>query len=281
MLITTGSALAAGFVFLVATLPNVLFGPFAGTLVDRWEHKEVMIVSDLLRAAVILLIPIAVTINVLLVYPLVFTVTTISIFFRPARRDPPRIVDEEDLLTGNSALWIAEVAADVIGYPLAAVFVAALGTALPLAFWIDAATYLGSALLLTAVIVPPRVRSSGSTCLATSGRAERRLAVPAQRADALRQHDPGHDRPDHDRRHDRPVGRLRRAVLDGSFGFDFSAIYGFLETGIGLGNLIGGFVIGLIGARFAKGRMIIVGYAVMGLCVLLLAFASELPARSG
>ena len=102
----------------MATLPNVLFGPFAGTLVDRWEHKEVMIVSDLLRAAVILLIPIAVTINVLLVYPLVFTVTTISIFFRPARvAILPRIVDEEDLLTGNSALWIAEVAADVIGYP--------------------------------------------------------------------------------------------------------------------------------------------------------------------
>ena len=70
-------------------------------------------------------------------------------------------------------------------------------------------------------------------------------------------------------------------MLDGSFGFDFSAIYGFLETGIGLGNLIGGFVIGLIGARFAKGRMIIVGYAVMGLCVLLLAFASELPAAVG
>ena len=53
-------------------------------------------------------------------------------------------------------------------------------------------------------------------------------------------------------------------MLDGSFGFDFSAIYGFLETGIGLGNLIGGFVIGLIGARFAKGRMIIVGYAADG-----------------
>ena len=40
-------------------------------------------------------------------------------------------------------------------------------------------------------------------------------------------------------------------------------------------------MIGLIGARFAKGRMIIVGYAVMGLCVLLLAFASELPAAVG
>ena len=34
--------------------------------------------------------------------------------------------------------------------------------------------------------------------------------------------------------------------------------------GIGAGNLIGGFVIGLVGMRFAKGRMIIAGYAVWG-----------------
>ena len=213
VLITTGSALAAGFVFLVATLPNVLFGPFAGTLVDRWEHKEVMIVSDLLRAAVILLIPIAVATNVLLVYPLVFIVTTISIFFRPARvAILPRIVDEDDLLTANSALWIAEVSADVIGYPVAAVFVAALGTALPLAFWIDAATYVGSAVLLTAVDRPAaRSGAAGRGAPQLRRRAGGRLALPAQRADALREHDPGHGRPDHDRRHDRPVGRLRGA----------------------------------------------------------------------
>ena len=55
----THSAIAVGFVFLVATLPNLLFGPIAGTLVDRWDHREVMIVSDLLRAGIVLLIPIA------------------------------------------------------------------------------------------------------------------------------------------------------------------------------------------------------------------------------
>ena len=40
-----------------------------------------------------------------------------------------------------------------------------------------------------------------------------------------------------------------------------TAVWGFLETAIGLGNLVGGFIIGLIGARLAKGRMVIVGYA--------------------
>src|SRR6185503_12571905 len=159
---------------------------------------------------------------------------------------------------------------------------ASLGTALPLAFWIDAATYVGSAVLLSAVIVPPRVREAtkeigrsfarefrdgwrflrnesalfANTLQATAGQITIGATIALSVVYAER-------------------------VLDGSFGFDFSAIYGFLETGIGLGNLIGGFAIGLVGSRFAKGRMIIVGYVLEGLCVFLLAFATELPAALG
>ncbi len=53
----TGSALQTGLVFLAATLPNLLLGPVAGTFVDRWDQKRVMIASDLLRAGLVLVIP--------------------------------------------------------------------------------------------------------------------------------------------------------------------------------------------------------------------------------
>ena len=57
-----------------------------------------LVVSDILRAALVLLIPLAVIVNVLLVYPLVFLVTAISIFFRPARvAILPQIVEEDEL----------------------------------------------------------------------------------------------------------------------------------------------------------------------------------------
>src|SRR4029078_5834756 len=103
-----------------------------------------------------LTIPIAPVWNPLLFYPLVFAITSISIFFRPARVAAlPRIVREDELLTANSALWVCETNADVIGYPLAAIFVGFLGAALPLAFWIDAATYAASALLIDTIVVPP------------------------------------------------------------------------------------------------------------------------------
>ncbi len=42
----TGSATVLATATLVALLPQVVFGPYAGALVDRWNRKAVMMVSD-------------------------------------------------------------------------------------------------------------------------------------------------------------------------------------------------------------------------------------------
>ncbi len=49
---TTGSATVLATASLVATLPGILLGPFAGALVDRWDRQRVMIVADGFVAAV-------------------------------------------------------------------------------------------------------------------------------------------------------------------------------------------------------------------------------------
>src|SRR5436190_11338241 len=272
--ISTGSALATGLVFFAATLPNLLLSPIAGTFVDRWDHKEVMVVSDILRAAIVLILPVAAITNIVLVYPLIFVVTSISVFFRPARvAILPRVVPEEDLLSANSALWVGETIADIVGYPLAGLFVALLGSAVPLAFWIDAATYLASAALLATIAIPRISREE------TADATQRPSFVSELQAGwRFLQHETV----------------LLANTLQGTVGqfalglsialtptfvqsafttsaFPWQASYGFLETGVGVGNLLGGFVIGLVGARFAKGRLVIVGYAIWG--VLLFAFA--------
>ena len=195
-----------------ATLPNLLLSPIAGAFVDRWDRKEVMVVSDILRAAIVLLLPIAAVTNILLVYPLIFLVTTISVFFRPARvAILPRIVPEEDLLSANSAMWVGETIADVVGYPLAGVFVALLGTAVPLAFWLDSATYLASACLLGTIVVNaaarPRRRGRGPS--RPRRRDDRRLAVPAARDGPAGQHPPGRGRPVQPRHLHRPDAVVR------------------------------------------------------------------------
>src|SRR6185503_7561804 len=71
-----------------------------------------------------------------------------------------------------------------------------------------------------------------------------------------------------------------QATVSGS-GFGWQAAYGFLETGIGLGNLIGGFAIGLIGTRFAKGRMVIAGYVALGVLMFLFALSGKVAVAIG
>jgi MFS family permease len=280
----TNSPLAVALVFVAATLPNLLISPIAGTFVDRWEHQEVLVVSDLLRASTVLIIPIAAVTNVLLVYPLIFAITTISIFFRPARvAILPRIVRDDELLPANSAMWVGETVADVVGYPLAGLFVGFLGASLPLAFWFDAATYVASAVLLWTIVVPPLVRAAPVEGEAAPGffhelgqgwgflRGEATLLANTVQATIAQF----------------TVGILTAltavyaADVIAHATFDAEAIYAFLETGIGVGNLVGGFVLGLIGTRLARGRLVIIGYTAWGLCVAGLALTDNLPAAVG
>jgi MFS family permease len=273
----TNSPLATGLVFLAATLPNILLGPIAGTFVDRWEHKAVMIWSDLIRAALVIAIPFAAQANVLYVYPLVFLITAVSLFFRPAKVALlPRIVAADDVMAANSATWTADTLADIIGFPIAGLFVAFLGPAaadLGLAFFADSATYVLSALLLVGVSVAPMVRDTAPRAgnalrnffeeLVAGWRFLRGKAALMQNTliSALAQ---------------MTVGVTlaltvvyARDVLDGTY-IAYPGNFAALETAIGVGNLIGGLAVGVIGARLKKGWLVVGGFIVMGLAVIVM-----------
>jgi MFS family permease len=57
--------------------------------------------------------------------------------------------------------------------------------------------------------------------------------------------------------------------------------YAFIDGAIGAGNLIGGFLIGLVGSRLSLGRMVIVGYVVTGAMVALLPLSGTLNVALG
>ncbi len=275
----TGSAMQTGLVFLAATLPNLLLGPIAGTFVDRWDQKRVMVSSDLIRAGLVLTLPFVAEFELWLIYPLVFLVTTVSIFFRPAKAAVlPRIVRREDLTPANGALWTGETMADIVGYPLAGVFVAFLGSNLALAFWVDLFTYVVSALLLAGLVIPPAAREVGprvSSAMAAfiddlrEGWAflhgeialfqNTLVSVVAQIS----------------------IGAtlaLTVVYAERSLRGDLIAYpesYAVLEAAIGVGNLLGGFVVGAIGARLRKGHLVIAGFAFMGLATIVLGLTSN------
>ncbi len=97
---------------------------------DRWDQKQVLVVSDILRASLVLLLPVAILINVWLAYPHRVP-DHHGLDLLPARPhlDPaahrPR---GPDLLSANSAMWVGETLADVVNYPLAGLFVVFLGS---------------------------------------------------------------------------------------------------------------------------------------------------------
>ena len=273
----TDSPLLTGLVFLAATLPNILLGPIAGTFVDRWEHKRVLIVSDLIRAALVLLLPFAAFMDVALVYPLVFLVTCVSLFFRPAKTAMiPRIVARDDVTAANSATWTADTLADLLGFPLAGLFIALLGSApssLALAFFADSATYVLSAILLLAVSVPPLVREIAPRVgnpvrvflgeLVEGWQFLRRRAALIQNTliSALAQMSVGVTLA--------LTVVYARDTLDGSL-IPYPQNFAALETAIGVGNLVGGLAVGALGARLRKGWLVVGGFIVMGLATVVL-----------
>jgi MFS family permease len=275
----TGSAMQTGLVFLAATLPNLFLGPIAGTFVDRWDQKHVMIVTDIIRAGLVLTLPFIADAEVWLIYPMVFLVTTVSLFFRPAKAAIlPRIVRREDLIPANGAMWTGETLADIAGYPLAGVFVAFLGSNLALAFWVDSLTYIVSAVLLVGLIIPPAARSAATRVggAMTTFVAELRDGWHFLRGEAtlfqntlvsmVAQLSVG--------------ATLALMVVYAERSLDGDTIaypssYAIIEAAIGVGNLVGGFVVGAIGAHLRKGWLVISGFAVMGLATIVLGLTSN------
>jgi DHA3 family macrolide efflux protein-like MFS transporter len=296
----TKSPLQVALTFFVATLPNLLFSPLAGTFVDRWDQKQVLVVSDILRAALVLMVPVAVLIDVWLAYPLVFLITTVSIFFRPARSAVlPRIVPDEDLLAANSAMWVAETLADVVNYPIAGLFVLFLASSLPVAFWFDAATYLASAGLIATMIVPPLMRRArGEEGVEAGPGVDDTEAFDGEDLPAVR---PGvfddlregwgflrHETVLLANTLQGAAGQFAAGILTASTLIlaqhltpgthqEYVATYAFMETSIGAGNLVGGFALGMLAARSRKGPIVAGAYAAFGVLLILVGISDAIP----
>lgn len=270
----TDSPLATSLVFLTASAPYLFLGPVAGPFVDRWDQKALMVVSDLLRAALVLLLPLAAAINLWLVFPIIFLVTVVSVFFRPAKSAVvPRLVERNDLMAANSATWIGETVADIVGYPLAGLFVAFLGAELPLAFWADAATYLVSAILIGGLVIPPVARAAAPV---VGGAVRRFRADLVEGFRFLRGQPTLFQNTIVSTIAQVSLGALialtvvyAKDVLDGTL-IAYPANYTAIEAAIGVGNLLGGVAVGAVGAHLRKGWLIGLGLLIMGISQALL-----------
>ncbi len=145
------SARALGTLLFAFALPQLVFGLFAGTLVDRWDRRRVMVAADLTRAALVpAFLLLRTPADLAWALAVAFAHSTASILFYPARGALlPAMVDCEQLMKANGMLQVSDTAARLAGPILAGIVVGRWGTA-P-AFLLDSLSFVVSAVLLVGI----------------------------------------------------------------------------------------------------------------------------------
>jgi MFS family permease len=136
-------------------LPGIAIGLALGPLLDRLSRKRLMIAADLIRLGVFCALPFAGSALAIVLLALVAGVALS--FFRPAvYAGMPNLVDADDLPAANTLLLTFENLTWAVGPLVGGLLVAVSGP--DLAYWVNAATFLFSALLI--VRIPARLLQS-------------------------------------------------------------------------------------------------------------------------
>ncbi len=265
----TGSSLVVAGTVFFEVVPVILLAPVAGVIIDRLPRKMVLIASDVVRAVLVLLLLTATALWH--IYAIVALLTAAATFFNPAvSATLPTLLDEKDVLAANSVSWSTGRFVQIIGSALAAGIIAAIGA--EAAFVFNAATFLISALFLLLLPVPPGrpVTARGWSGFVTDAREGLHFA-----------------------RTDRFVSRLVvvQALASLSVGATSALLvvlaeehyllppggFGYFILAIGVGALLGPFLLGLLVKDVGHPRWLFGPYVVRGIGDILLAVTTFVP----
>jgi len=149
-------------------LPVFIIQPFAGVFVDRWDQKTTLFVCDLARAALVLLIPLIFIFweALIPVYMIVFLAFCFSRFYLPAKMSIlPELVEKESLRMANTLVSTTGMIAFVLGCAMGGFLVDYFGARN--GFFIDAATFFVSALIIFSMDLSKRLKVSRKELLDT------------------------------------------------------------------------------------------------------------------
>ncbi len=100
------------------TLPAILFGSAAGIFVDRLPKKQVMIAADILRAALMLLIPLLPK-QFFILLVITFLISSVTQFFAPAEQAAiPLLVRRENLMSANALFTTTMMGSLIVGFAI-------------------------------------------------------------------------------------------------------------------------------------------------------------------
>ncbi|MGI8787941.1 MAG: MFS transporter [Pyrinomonadaceae bacterium] len=176
-LVSDASPMAAGILFVCRLLPFALFSPIAGTFVDRFSRRRVMITSDLVRVAVALaFLFVSSKENLWIAYFATVLLSTFGAFFEGAKNAAtPNLTGKDGLLAGTALMFSTRFLLMAVGSALGGWAAAIFGY--KVAFIINAASFLVSAFSIW--LIPEEATRESNTKIQ-----ELENAVPPQPATA-------------------------------------------------------------------------------------------------
>jgi dTMP kinase len=162
-----GAAFAVSGLMIARTLPAVVLGPLAGALVDRIDRKRIMIVADLARGA--MYAAMVFLGQLWAIYVLSFLIESLSLVWGPARdASLPNLVPRRQLANANSIALASTYGTLPLGgivFTLLVGLNTLLSHAIPVLegrdhavpLFLDAGSFLFSAVMLSRVPIPPPV----------------------------------------------------------------------------------------------------------------------------
>jgi MFS family permease len=175
VLTLTRDPMQIGLALACSSIPRAAFMLFGGVWADRHSPRLIMLASDVMRFLLSGLLAVAILIGqaeMWMVYLLAIAFGTVSGFFHPAANVAiPRILDDDNLESGNSLFQIADQGAAFLGPAAAGVLIAVFGqqmvageefaslVGIGVAFAVDSLSFALSALCLTFMRPLPAARS--------------------------------------------------------------------------------------------------------------------------
>ncbi len=260
----TGSALMVGMSVISETIPMLILGPIAGVFVDRWNRKWTMILSDILRALLVLICLVVHSVDQVWIYYLIgFLMSCVSRFFYPAQSAvlPLIVTDPNDLVAANGLMQIVQTVGLLAGPALAGFTIGLWGEWV--AFVFDSISFLISASTILFMTVPDTLKAkliSGSQVKAIMAELKEGLSflfgnpvlVALLICLTVVHFSLG------------AINVVWVPYLKRTFGIGAAGL-GIVDSAQGIGMVFGGVALGFIVSRVKKITMIVVSLSILGI----------------
>lgn len=150
--------------FIISSLPSLLFGTLIGPLVEKWNKKRVIVVCDIISGCLTALLALMIHFGynwLWLIYLVCFLLNTVNLFFSPSVNSIlPTIIPADHYRQGTSLMKMMTFLSQIMGAAVGGMLVGFFGV-----FWsiaINAASFFISALMSAFVtFVPSAVTAAG------------------------------------------------------------------------------------------------------------------------